>query len=244
MLYYSDMDSRIEKLINNAKRRMKHCVDPVHGLDHVERVVSRVKELTMDLGLSAEERQAIILAAWWHDVSRSMTKKPSIIWMSIIDDTVSALMLWVKSISCGLFGETVGLATRIIVCKSFGTGAVLTRLLLRKKRRILVDLLDDADSLDMLNDERIARLLPFIENSRLYRISYKFVISWCLKGREFRLKTEQAKKMFIELIRKFIAWVKQKEIFDWHVKQFGEKWLAKALKDANDFLNRIIMETC
>ena len=238
------MDSRVDKLINIAKRRMKWSKDPIHDLDHVTRVVKRVKEFTFGMDLSIEEKHAIILAAWWHDVSRTIMKKPSMVWMSIIDDTVSALMLWAKSISCGLFGKTVGLSTRIVVCKSFGTGAFLTRFLLKKKHRILVDLLDDADSLDMLSRERISRLLPFIEDSRLYRLSYRFVISWCLRGHEFKLRTEQAKQVFIELIRKFITWIKQKEIFDWHVKQFGEKWLMRALGDANQFLNSIIMKTC
>ena len=244
VVYLSNMNLRVEQLINIAKRKMKHSNDPVHDLDHVTRVVKRVKEFIADMDLSHDEKQAVILAAWWHDVARSITKNPSIIWMSIVDDNISAFMLWMKSIRCGLFGKTVGLSTKILVCKSFGTGALLTRLLLRKKHRILVNLLDDADTLDMLNSERVSKMLIMIENSRTYKMGYRVVVSWCLKSREFKLRTEKARKILVEMIRKFILWIKQKEIFDWHIKQFGKKWVDRALRDANQFLKSITLKTC
>ncbi|MDP2693166.1 MAG: hypothetical protein Q8O88_06050 [bacterium] len=244
MLYSLYMDNRVEKLINTAKRRMKHSNDPAHDLDHVARVVKSVKDFTRDLDLTAEEKNAVVLAAWWHDVSRSITKKPSFVLMSFVDDTISALMLWYGSIRCGLFGNTVGLSTRILFCKSIGTGAILTKLLLRKKHRILMNILDDADTLDMINGERIVRLLPLIENSRTYRLGYKLAIAWCLKSRELKLRTEQARKVLIEMFKKFMAWIKQKEIFDWHVNQFGEKWVRKALRNTNRFINNLTLKTC
>ena len=71
------MNLRVEQLINIAKRKMKHSNDPVHDLDHVTRVVKRVKEFIADMDLSHDEKQAVILAAWWHDVARSITKNPS-----------------------------------------------------------------------------------------------------------------------------------------------------------------------
>lgn len=238
------MNSRVEKLINFAKHKMKKSTDPLHDMGHVERVVKRVKEFSRDIDLTVEEKNSIVLAAWWHDVSRTITKNPSLVWMSFIDDTVSALMLWFGSIRCGLFGDIVGLSTRILLCKSFGTGAILTRLLIKKRHRILVNILDDADTLDMLNKERIIKLFPLVENSRAFKFGYKITISWCLKSRELKLRTAQAREVLADLITKFIAWIKQKEILDWHIKQFGKKWVANTINSVNKFLKCIVPETC
>ncbi|MEK7083863.1 MAG: hypothetical protein AAB932_01370, partial [Patescibacteria group bacterium] len=59
---------KIQQLIVKAKQRMNACRDPLHAYDHVERVVQNVKLLSHEYRLNQQQRQALILAAWWHDV--------------------------------------------------------------------------------------------------------------------------------------------------------------------------------
>ena len=44
---------------------------PFHNLDHTKEVVSNVKEIADYLGLSKEEKEPIIIAAWFHDIGHS-----------------------------------------------------------------------------------------------------------------------------------------------------------------------------
>lgn len=223
------METKLDKLIFKAKHIMKNSRDPIHDLGHVSRVVSYVKAFTRDTNLSVEQRQALVLAAWWHDAARSLTKNTSFVWMAIIDDTLSALMLWQETIKCGLFGAPVGMATRMIICKSFGIGRFLTKILFRKKNRILVNILEDADTIDMLYKERLRCMMSFVENSKLYYYGYKVIMWWCVKTAEMYVKTEQAKQFLKEMLSSFIKWLKEKTIYDWHVRQFGVEWVRKML---------------
>ena len=210
---------------------MKNSRDPIHDLGHVSRVAAYVKDFIKDSNLSFEQKQALVLAAWWHDAARALTKNTSFVWMAIIDDTISALMLWKATIKCGLFGRPVGLATRIMVCKSFGIGRILTKILFRKKNRILVSILEDADTIDMLYKERLKCMMLFVESSKLYYYGYKTIMWWCVKTAEMYVKTEQAVKFLREMLASFIGWIKEKTIYDWHVRQFGLEWVKKMLSN-------------
>src|SRR3989338_2062478 len=123
------MQEKLDQLITAAQARMRRVRDPIHGIDHVERVVSHAHRLCATAGITGAQRDALILAAWGHDVSRSMTKKPSLVLMPLFDDLLSALTLWKHTIAFGLFGSVAGMATRLIFCKGLGTGMVLTRVL-------------------------------------------------------------------------------------------------------------------
>lgn len=233
------MQDKVNALIFIAKNKMKKSHDPVHDLNHVLRVVDYVKKFSQEMQLTPMQRQAVILAAWWHDISRTIPKSPSLFWMTMVDDTVSALMLWFFTIRCGLFGASVGIATRIILCKSMGTGAIFTKLLFNKKNRILVDIVADADSVDMLNQERTAAIMKLAETSRMYRFGYRMAIWWSVKTAELHVKTEIARQYLKEMLKSFIVWVREKNIFDWHVQQFGLKWVEKSLKQVDELLRYI-----
>ena len=217
---------------------MKKSRDPVHDLDHVTRVAGYCETIAKNYILTEKQKQALILAAWWHDVSRTIPKRPSLFFMSLIDDTLSALMLWMYTIRFGLFGSVAGMSTRLIFCKSFGTGTLFTRLLLRKKNRILFEILEDADTLDMLHVERTKQLLKLVETSALYRFGYKMAIHWFFATKQINLKTEEAKKILIQLLRSFLIWVKQKDIFLWHEKFFSRHWITERIRDAEVFLQQ------
>lgn len=234
------MQDKINQLIDIAKERMKASRDPIHDLGHVERVVGYVKKFTEGTNLTDTQKQSLILAAYWHDIARSITKNPSFLWMAMIDDTLSALMLWRETIRCGLFGSSVGLSARIILCKSFGTGAIFTRILLSKKNRILLDIIQDADTVDMLHQERTIVMMKLAESSKLYYYGYKITMWWCVKTAEMHVKTENARKYLEDMLRKFIAWIKEKLIFQWHVQQFGIKWVKKTMRQAEELLQYII----
>ncbi len=218
---------KIQQLIVKAKQRMNACRDPLHAYDHVERVVQNVKLLSHEYRLNQQQRQALILAAWWHDVSRAMTKRPSLIWMPLLDDLISACMLWKETIRCGLFGSVVGMSTRLIFCKSLGTGTILTRVFLRKKNRILLDILKDADTLDILHLHRLERVYTLVETSQLYAIGYQINIWWFLTTTHLHMKTEAARKYIEQAIREFMAWAEQRHVIEWHARHFGTAWVEK-----------------
>ncbi len=219
---------------------MKYSIDPAHDLGHVKRVVKNVKNLSKELNLNEKQKQAIILAAWWHDVSRTTTKRPSFIVMPFIDDLLSALLLWRETIRCKFFGSVAGMSTRIIFCKSMGTGKFLTKILLSKKSQVLLHVLQDADTLDLLNTKRMEQIMNITENgSRLYHYGYKTMIWWFLHGKQLYMKTKEARKYVAKLISEFLHWIKQQHIYNWHIKQFGKKWFNRNIKQGEKLIIKL-----
>jgi len=234
------MQDKFERLIYIAKHKMKNSNDPIHDLGHVSRVVNYTKLFIRDTNLSHTQKQSLILAAWWHDVARTVTKNPSFIWMPLVDDTISAIMLWISTVRCGLFGAHVGIAMRIILCKSFGTRAIFTRILFKKRNRILADILGDADTVDMLYQERAKAMMGLAETSKFYLFGYRAIIWWSLKTAELHVKTEKARECLVEMLKMFINWVKEGAIYEWHVQQFGAKWVTKTIKQVENLLQHVI----
>ena len=224
------------KLTTEAASIMANSNDPVHDLSHVRRVVSYTKRLCADMNISGEQTEALILASWWHDASRTLTKKPSVIWMPMVDDMLSALMLWIATIRAGFFGNVPGLACRIILCKSFGTGALFSRILIRKKNRILIDIVDDADNLDILHQARIHSMMNMVEDSWVYKHGYKFIVSWLLRTSQIHMKTKAAKTYFVDIFKRFILFLKESHTYAWHVAQFGKVWTDKSIAKAEQVL--------
>ncbi len=233
------MNAKIEILTTQAKNRMLTCADPIHDLSHVERVVSYTKKIAHAYALSPEQKEALLLAAWWHDVARTLTEKPSFIWIAFLDDMASSLMLWWATIRCRLFGGVVGLSTKIILCKSLGTGALFTRALLGKKDRILVDILIDADKLDMLNTERTKHIHSFVDASRMYKASYRLGVWWWFQTGQFKLRTHAAKEVLLEMLRAFIAWMKQADTMRWHIQHYGQAWMRAFIDRLDAFYLRL-----
>lgn len=228
-----------EKLILVAQMKMKKSHDPIHDFAHVKRVSEYCATIAKEYHFTPKQEEALILAAWWHDVGRTIPKRPSLFFMSLIDDTISALMLWMYTIRYGLFGSVAGMATRLIFCKSFGTGTLFTRTLLRKKNRILFEILEDADTLDMLHVERTEQLRKLVDSSWTYQFGYKMAIRWFFATKQIQLRTNGAKKILIQLLRSLLTWIQQKEIFLWHTTLFPREWLDVKIKEAKIFLSHL-----
>jgi len=218
---------KIEQLIEIARQKMATSKDPIHDLSHVERVVEYTREFSSQLNLNSEQKNAILLAAWWHDMARTITRRPSIVWMSFIDDTLSALMLWGKTIQLGLFGGVVGLATRLIFSKSFATGFLFTRIFLKKKNRILLDILQDADQFDLFHQERMKSIQEMATTSKLYSWGYKLTAWWFLSANKLQFKTEMAKSCFKKILFALAQWIASKNVCAWHMETFGKRWCEK-----------------
>ena len=223
------MHKQTPQLIAEAQQRMRRCTDAYHDLSHVERVVAYSKEIAEHYNLTQNQKEALEIAAWWHDVGRTITKKPSFIVMPLLDDTISALMLWGCTIKNGLFGEVAGLSTRVIFSKSITTG-FFGKLFLRKKNRILVDILTDADKLDIMNTDRAQHLFPLIENSHMYTSGYRIGSWWLFSLGQIKLSTEQAKVVFKELLARFILWLKETAVYDWHVEFVSKRFIDNSIQ--------------
>lgn len=218
---------KVDQLIELAQEVMKRSTDPIHDLNHVRRVVKHTTQLCADLRLSEKQTLALILAAWWHDASRTITKNPSIVWMPFIDDMLSALMLWKETIRHGLFGSIAGMATRIIFCKNRGTGGPMAYIFLRKKNRVMVDILKDADALDVLHQERMQRLMSLADSSWMYKVGYKAAFRWFLSSRsELLMQTLPGRRYARETMDHFLTWMRQAHILQWHTQRFGNTWVA------------------
>lgn len=235
------MKQTTQKLIKQAQKIMSRSSDPVHDIKHVQCVVENVKKISNDINISEQNKKALILAAWWHDAGRTITKKPSIIWMVMIDDIISAFMLLGHSLCFGLWNRTVWQASKIILCKGFRADNFLTRILLKKKTKLLLNILCDADIIEVLNQERINFFLPLIKNSKLSLASYKFLTNRNLKINKLKIKTEAARKYFEEIIKKLLQWAKQTEIIKWHIENFGKEWYDKIKKRIEDLLDYITL---
>ncbi len=237
------MQNKVKKLLILAKKMMSRSQDPIHDLAHVKRVVGHCKTIADSYDLSRQQREALMLSAWWHDVGRTITRKPSFIVMPLIDDTISALMLWYWTIRYGLFGTVAGMATRIIFCKSMGTGTILTKIFLRKKNRILLDILKDADALDLLHVDRTEYIQKLAASSTLYKIGYKIMVKWFLMTKQFELKTKKAKQLLVEILKNFIAWIKQIDIYEWHRSFLSKKDLDNYIARGETLIYNLLLTT-
>jgi hypothetical protein len=235
------MKNSLGDLIKIAKQKMKHSSDPIHDLKHVENVVTYVKTLVKDTELSSKQKNSLILAAWWHDVSRTIPKKTSFVWMPFLDDIISAFLLSFYTAKMGLLNDVTFMSFRLIICKSLGTGAFFTKVLFKKKNRYLINILKDADALDILGIERMKKTLELIETSKVYYLGYKTATWWFITRDNLKMKTEIARKYLEELIRKFIEWVTSKEVKEFFEEKFGKKWAHKMLTNINKMLDTITL---
>lgn len=233
------MEDKINLLTKMAEKRMAASRDPIHDLDHAKRVAQNTEAIATSLSCSPDQLAALRLAAWWHDAARTITKRPSIVWMPFVDDMLSAWILWLKTIRYGLFGSVAGLAVRLILCKSLGTGAIFTRIFLLKKNRILVDILKDADALDVVSVERAKRTLIMIQDSRMYHLGYRMMLWWFMSTKQLHMKTAIARDYLIERVKELIAWYKETIILHWHIEHFGELWVEKTIIRAELLIVRI-----
>jgi hypothetical protein len=233
------LSSKIQKLIQKAQEYMSISHDPVHDLDHVKRVVNHAEQLSKDIKLSKKQKDIVVLASWWHDAGRVITKRPSFILMPFFDDILSAFMLLWEMIKTRNFGDIANITFRLILCKSMGTGALLTKILLRKKHRILLDIIHDADNLDLIHIDRMKKIYTLVDDSYIYSMGYKILTNWCLKSKHMYMKTKEARIYLEKIIIQFLEWIKQTSVMLWHTERYGKKWVKKSIEQSEQLLNNI-----
>ena len=232
---------KIQKLIDAAENLMLSSQDPIHDIGHARRVVRNAKILSRDLKLNTKQKDILTLTSWWHDVSRTINNRPSFIWMTCFDDFISALMLIREMFRSRIFTKTAIGTVCLLLCKSLAGGSLLTRILLRKKDRILVDVAHDADNLDVINLERVKTVFKMVDSSKIYSFAYRIMIQWYTRSDQLYMKTSAARKYVEDIIRQFINWLKQKSVIFWHIKTFGERWVKKNLKKLESLLKKITL---
>lgn len=237
------MSPTTHALVRAARRRMRASRDPIHDQRHSDRVVRYAVILAKESGRSEEEIEALAIAAAWHDVARVITDRPSFLWMPAVDDLFSAFMLWRRLRRYHIHENAAALAVRITACKGLGTGAILTLLFFRKQKRVLVDILKDADNLDVLEIERMERTLRLTESSRLYRANYRVLCWWYNACKQLKMRTKAAKKYIVNLLARFIVWLKQPAILLWHAVHYGETWVIRHLKRLERLLQEVSAST-
>ncbi len=223
-------DKKIVFLIEKAQKLMNLSQDPIHDLSHVRRVVINTKRIGNAYNLTEEEKEAVELAAWWHDVARILTKQPSFVWMACIDDMLSALMLCLHSIRYGFWKQSGGMATKLILSKTMGTGAVFTRLLLSKRERILVHILRDSDLLDIMNVERLTRVCELSQTSKKYWWGLRCLLLYNTRESTIRMKTSVAHQYLIESIEAILVWMHQHRDDPRYIQFFGEEWIEHTIE--------------
>ncbi|HRH23376.1 MAG TPA: HD domain-containing protein [Candidatus Magasanikbacteria bacterium] len=224
------IDSKHTFMVYKAKELMKLSKDPIHDLSHVKRVVTNVQKIAPSLNLSKEETEAIELAAWWHDVARVLTKQPSFVWMACIDDAVSALMLCLHSIRYGFWRQSGGIATKLILSKTFATGAVFTRLLLSKKERLMMHVLKDADQLDVMNVERLALVCELSKTSKKYFWGLQCLMLYNTRESALKMKTSVANMYVAEGVESIYVWMCEHRNEPSYVNFFGQVWIDNAIE--------------
>lgn len=218
-------DTKRQFLVDKARELMRLSQDPVHDLSHVERVVANVKRIAKPFNLSTSELEALELAAWWHDVARILTRQPSFVWMTCIDDILSALMLFIHTIRYGFWKYSGGVATRMIFSKNLGAGAIFTKLLIRKKERILLNILKDADMLDILNIERLTRVCELSRTSKKYYWGLKCMTFLNTRSSIAKMRTSIANEYLLETIQNVVKWIEIEQSNTTNKDAFGEKWM-------------------
>ncbi|PIR03312.1 MAG: hypothetical protein COV60_00950 [Candidatus Magasanikbacteria bacterium CG11_big_fil_rev_8_21_14_0_20_43_7] len=217
-------------LIHDAKIRLINGSDPLHDERHAERVATYAFDIASRLGITGQyEIDALEISAWWHDVSRTITKKPSFLLMPCIDDTLSAIMLGITIIKFRSFSRSSWLAFRLVLSKSVATGKIFSRMFLSKKVHVLLDILHDADTVDTFASERTDVIHDMVGTSRIYERGYKMMIWWFASVEYFDMKTVVAKEYLMQVLKELLEWVSQDHIQIWHIERYGEEWLQKMI---------------
>jgi hypothetical protein len=220
---------KLKKFIIRAQEIIQHSHDPIHDFSHTQQVVANIEKIVIDKQLSASEQQTLTLAGWWHDTGRTITKQTSIIWLTLFDDFISAIMLSWEALKLGELGKEVRCAVRIIICKSVGTGIILKILLFPKSRQLMY-ILRDADNLDVITPERMEKIINIMKKTKIHNLGYKMVSWYVLQKNGLRFKNQLAKQEFKKVLKRLAAWLEKPEIANWYITKFGEKWCRKMAK--------------
>ncbi|HAT03480.1 MAG TPA: hypothetical protein DCS29_01745 [Candidatus Magasanikbacteria bacterium] len=236
----SSYHNKTQKLISRAHTLMCFSSDPVHDLSHVARVVDITQKLASSLRLSPRDIEVLTLAAWWHDTGRTITKKNR--WaMILLDDMISSIMLIRHALRHGLCTRISLEAAHIILCKNIGTGALFTKLFLRKPKHILLNILADADNLDMFHITRFDASSKLAIHSFFYKKAFQFWIWYNLNTERLILKTAAARTFLQQKIKELIIWLSQKYINEQFIIQFGKQWVKKTTRQLHNLHAKILL---
>ncbi|EKE07579.1 MAG: hypothetical protein ACD_18C00044G0002 [uncultured bacterium] len=230
----------IKKLIIEAQKQMSHSFDPLHDLRHVERVVENTKKISQNIKLSQKERDALELAAWWHDASRALSNKPSMIWMAFFDDNLSAFALLFYAIRHRVVSSVALKAFWMLMCNGMITGKFITKIFADKRTKILLNLLKDADMMDVINIDRFYEAGRIAQMSKANLRKFRTLIWFNLHTNILQMKTIEARVYIEEIMKNLIEWLSEAENYLWHVENFGEEWMEKTLSRLRNNLNGII----
>lgn len=207
---------------------MRVSFDPIHDLGHVTRVVENTQKIGRDMHCTPQELQILELAGWWHDVGRAIVKKPSL-WLIFVDDIISTCSLLIHIVKFNIFNKETRTAATLILCHSFGSGKLFSTVLLGKRNTMLLDILKDADNLDLLTIERFELMRNFSLVCAKNKYVFRCMIWLSLNTTYIYTRTKAARKYLKEIIHLLIEWVKEQEMYLWHVAQFGEVWMKKTI---------------
>lgn len=234
-----EYSAKVQTLIDIAAKRMRGSEDPIHGYHHAAGVAATAEACAQAAHLTQAETEALVLAAWWHDVGRTVLRRSSFVFMIFFDDLLSALMLWRETVRLRLFGSVAGMSTRLIFCHSFGTGRLFSWLL-RPRTRFLLTLLTDADKIDILSTARLAKIHQVIAPSRLHRASYRFLAAYILITRHAMVKSEVALPLFLHSLREAVAWMHTTAVVQWHEQTFNAQWTKKLYARLNAVAHELL----
>ncbi|OIO19026.1 MAG: hypothetical protein CO029_01450 [Candidatus Magasanikbacteria bacterium CG_4_9_14_0_2_um_filter_41_10] len=216
----------VQSLISQAESILMGSHDPLHDHRHAERVADYAVVIARELHITKSSHlDALKLSAWWHDISRVMTKKPSFVLMPFIDDTLSAIILAWTAIKTGKWNRTAWLASRLILAKSVGTGKVFSRMFLTKRMRLLLDILQDADTVDTLASERTRDIQQLVDSSLSYHYAYRIMVWWFISTAFLEVKTQAAKEQLMAVLKEFMIWSHEESIMEWHIERYGQAWI-------------------
>jgi len=235
------MNNSKNVLIGLAIHKMKNSHDPIHDFCHVQRVVNYTKKIVPSHNLSDANENILYLATWWHDVGRTITSNPSLIFMTMFDDIISAILLLYFAIKYNKINKITIQAIIVLLSKSYLLKP-LFKIILSKNKKIILNILEDADNLDMLTISRTEQIRIIVNTYPAYAIGYKYAIHWFLHIQKIKMQTLAAKKIVIELIHQFIKWLQQPEIFKWHQNIFSTKWINNNITLAKKIHKKIILE--
>ena len=234
---------KIATLIEEARVRLHVSNDPLHDDGHAERVAMYAESIAAQMGIQDERYiEALTLSAWWHDVSRTITKKPSFVLMPFIDDTLSSIMLCITMIKKRAVTRSAILALRLVLSKSAATGKIFSRVCLTKKMRTLLDILEDADIVDTLAPERTQVIHSLVGSSRMYEQGYKVMTWWFASTAFLEVKTYAAKEHLLEVLTELVTWLKQQHIWDWHVERYGKEWFELMMTRLDGIMQRLELQ--
>ncbi|MFA7245400.1 MAG: HD domain-containing protein [Candidatus Magasanikbacteria bacterium] len=229
----------IKSLIIEAQQQMSHSFDPLHDLRHVERVVKNVKKISAPIKLTQIERDALELAAWWHDISRAINNKPSMIWMAMFDDNLSALALLFYTIKYRIKNKVALKTFGLLMCNGMITGKIMTKIFANKKTRLLLNLLKDADMMDLMNINRFYEATQLAQMSKKNLRKFRMLIWYNLNSNILEMKTFEARIYIEEIIINFLEWISNKENYLWHEENFGKDWIDKTINKLQETLGEI-----